>query len=117
MTVPIPKTSHMRRLRCAFDAGRELSAHDAQDVAHLHIRRVREYLKWLHSHGEIHVDRWERRHKQGPWHPVYAGGSGTDAPRPAGKTNAEMMRLYRSRHRVPKPDPIIAALFGRRPAK
>lgn len=111
MTVPIPKTNHMRRLRAAFDAGRELSAHDAEEVAHLHIRRVREYLKYLHKQGEIHIDRWERKHKQGPWHPVYAGGPGTDAARPLGKTNAEMMRNYRERHRTPKPDPILAAFF------
>lgn len=115
MTVPIPKTSHMRRLRAAFEAGRELSAHDAEEVAFLHIRRVREYLKYLHKQGEIHVDRWERKHKQGPWHPVYAGGSGVDAPRPLGKTNAEMMRNYRDRHRVPRLDPIMSALFGKRP--
>lgn len=114
MTVPIPKTSHMRRLRAAFEQGRELSAHDAEDIAFLHIRRVREYLKYLHTRGEIHIDRWDRKNKQGPWHPVYAGGPGPDAPRPAGQTNAEMMRNYRKRHRVPKMDPVIAALFGKR---
>jgi hypothetical protein len=105
----------MRRLRAAFDAGRELSAHDAEQIAFLHIRRVREYLKWLHKHNEVHIDRWERRHKQGPWHPVYAGGPGPDAQRPAGKTNAEMMRSYRERRRVPRPEPIIQALFLMRP--
>ena len=115
MTVPIPKTSHMRRLRAAFEAGRDLSAHDAEQIAFLHIRRVREYLKWLHLHHEVHIDRWERRHKQGPWHPVYAGGPGPDALRPAGKTNAEMMRSYRERRRIPKPEPMLQAFFATRP--
>lgn len=114
MTVPIPLTNHMRRLRAAFEAGQELSAHDAEEIAHLHIRRVREYLKYLHAHGEIHIDRWDRRHKQGPWHPVYAGGPGKDALRPTGKTNAEMMRNYRQRHRVPKPEPILQAMFQKK---
>lgn len=111
MSVPIHRTSHMRLLRAAFESGRELSAHDAEKVAFLHIRRVREYLRYLHERREIHIDRWDRRHKRGPWHPVYAGGEAEDAPRPKGLSNAEMMRMYRARHRVPRPDAMLAAFF------
>ncbi len=103
----------MKLLRAAFAAGRELSAHDAEKVAYLHIRRVREYLHFLHKAGEIHIDRWDRKHKRGPWHPVYAAGKSDDAPRPVGMSNAEMMRLYRARHRVPRPDPVLAAFFSK----
>lgn len=113
MSVPIHKTSHMRLLRAAFQAGRELSAHEAERVAFLHIRRVREYLHYLHKSGEIYIDHWDRRHRRGPWHPVYAAGNSEDAPRPTGMTNAESMRKYRARLRVPRPEPILAAFFKR----
>lgn len=52
---------------------------------------VRRHIRFMHSENRVHIARWMRSSN---YVPCWAAGSGTDAPRPRRRTDAERMRDY-----------------------
>ena len=57
------------------------------------------FLGALIAQGRIHIGAW-RRSSHGPLSPVYVGGSGAAAPKPAALTRAQKDSRRRSRQRI-----------------
>lgn len=66
-----------------------------------------ETLKRPHRQGLTHIAEW-RRSPVGPMSPVYAWGSGKDAPKPKPLTDAEKCKRYRTRMKQEEPERFAA---------
>ena len=64
-------------------------------------------LSKLHKNGEIHIAKWQRG-DSGPPRPLFAWGSGTDAPKLKAMTRAQLSRRYRKRIAANNPDKAVA---------
>lgn len=99
----LPRIMHptMQRLRLEFMTGARLTFHDVEARCFISARNGREYLKLLHSEGEIHICDWRRDSPQGPWVPVYLyGGNDNEPLKPNVTSNAERRKRWRQNEGV-----------------
>ena len=61
-------------------------------------RAVAAYLDYLRSQRQAHICRWREPGVNGHRWPVWRSGRGRSVPKPEPKSQAEVMRAYRTRH-------------------
>ena len=72
------------------------------------------YMKYLRGRNQAHVCGWREPGVNGHRWPIWRFGKGVNVPKPAPKTNAELMRVYwRKKGRGTQPAPLpVASPFG-----
>lgn len=96
ITVENRQAPGMARLLAAIRSYGPIDYAEAATIAELsrHTAKNAGYLKALSAQGKIHIAGW-RHATNGPMRPVYAFGPGPDVPRPARRSPADKLRLYR----------------------
>jgi MarR-like DNA-binding transcriptional regulator SgrR of sgrS sRNA len=96
----IRREIHPTRQRIAreLQKGVPLSKHDLSERCFISCRNANEYLRIMHSDGEIHIAAYHQVSGRGTPSRYWLYGPGIDAKKPKAKPPAQKTREYRERN-------------------
>lgn len=97
-------------LQCLPGTGQEIAERTGYHQVY-----VNEIARKLASEGRIGILEYVRPSGHGPYVPVYSDDPKDAAKRPRAVPKKIACQKWRLRNRKPKPDPLVAAFFGRKP--
>lgn len=100
-TPPTLATSRaMQRVLACLKTRGDMTADQLAECAHVAATTLTKggHLRAMEAQGLIHVSDWQPPRVSGMWAPIWRGGAGRSAPRPARVSNTEYARRWRHKH-------------------